>query len=54
VTGAEYKWIGGRGREEVGKAWESERMEIEAMVEYYAKSVRFGSAKMWVETPGFE
>jgi hypothetical protein len=54
VTGAEYKWIGGRGREEIRRCWESERMEIEAMVEYYAKSVRFGSAKMWVETPGFE
>jgi hypothetical protein len=54
VTGGENKWIGSKGREEIKKCYGSERMEIEAMLEYYGKSVRFGSAKMWVDTPEWE
>jgi hypothetical protein len=52
--GGEDKWVSGKGREELRKGFDGERMEIDAMLEYYGKSVRFGSAKMWVDTPEWE
>jgi hypothetical protein len=51
--GGESRWIGdggGRLREE----WEKDRGDVDAMLEYYGKSVRFGSAKVWVEVPEWE
>jgi hypothetical protein len=27
---------------------------VDALLEYYAKSVKFGSAKMWVDVPEWE
>ncbi|KAH6000885.1 hypothetical protein HBI82_160660 [Parastagonospora nodorum] len=52
--GGQEEWIGGEGRAELRKWWEKERMEVDAMLEYYGKTVRFGSAKMWVDTPEWE
>jgi hypothetical protein len=52
-TGAgESRWVGEKGR--LREEWERERADVDALLEYYAKSVRFGSAKMWVEVPEWE
>lgn len=50
----EQKWLAGRGREMLREAWGEERADVEALLEYYGKSVRFGSAKMWVGVPEVE
>lgn len=52
--GGEEGWVAGLGKEELRGCWEKERMEVDAMLEYYGKTVRFGSAKMWVDTPEWE
>jgi hypothetical protein len=52
-TGQE-KWVGGKGREQLGKGYMEARTEVDALLEYYGKSVRFGSAKTWIEVPEWE
>lgn len=52
--GGEQKWLAGKGREQLREAWGAERSDVEALLEYYGKSVKFGSAKMFVEVPEYE
>ncbi|KAH8731342.1 hypothetical protein GQ44DRAFT_698575 [Phaeosphaeriaceae sp. PMI808] len=53
-AGGERRWLAGSGRELLREEFEKERIEVNGMLEYYAKSVRFGSAKTWVEVPEWE
>ncbi|KAH7401928.1 hypothetical protein DE146DRAFT_448807 [Phaeosphaeria sp. MPI-PUGE-AT-0046c] len=52
--GGEQKWLAGKGRDLLRDAWGAERSDVEALLEYYGKSVKFGSAKMWVEVPEYD
>ncbi|KAF2034716.1 hypothetical protein EK21DRAFT_55929 [Setomelanomma holmii] len=52
--GGEKRWIRGPGRERLKEEWARERMEMDGLMEYYGKSVRFGSAKPFVEVPQYE
>jgi hypothetical protein len=48
------KWVDEKGREELRKGFAESRTEVDALLEYYGKSVRFGSAKTWIEVPEWE
>jgi hypothetical protein len=50
----EMKWLGVKGREELRKEYAEGRTDVDALLEYYGKTVRFGSAKTWVEVPEWE
>jgi nucleoside-triphosphatase THEP1 len=55
-VGGEAKWLGGGGGEELERLREEgarERMEVDGLLLYYAKNVRFGSAKPHVEVPEY-
>ena len=50
-AGGEQVWLFGEGRERLRKEFERGRQEGEALLEYYAKAVRFGVSKPEVEVP---
>lgn len=50
-AGGEQMWLFGEGRERLRKEFERGRQEGEALLEYYAKAVRFGVSKPEVEVP---
>jgi hypothetical protein len=50
-VGGEEVWLSGRGRERLRKEFEKGRQDGEALVEYYAKAVRFGVSKPELEAP---
>ncbi|KAF1920048.1 hypothetical protein BDU57DRAFT_583573 [Ampelomyces quisqualis] len=53
--GGEDKWVGAEGREVLKEEWGKERAAVDALLEYYGKSVRFGGgAKMAIEIPECE
>jgi hypothetical protein len=53
-AGGEGRWLDGKGKEELRKGYAGERTEVDALLEYYGKTVRFGSAKTWIEVPEWE
>ncbi|CAN9388955.1 unnamed protein product [Alternaria alternata] len=50
-VGGEEVWLSGRGRERLRKEFEKGRQDGEALLEYYAKAVRFGVSKPELEAP---
>jgi hypothetical protein len=50
-AGGELVWLFGSGRERLRREFERGRQEGEALLEYYAKAVRFGVSKPEVEVP---
>jgi hypothetical protein len=50
-VGGEEVWLSGRGRERLRKEFEKGRQDGEALLEYYAKAVRFGVSKPEIEVP---
>jgi hypothetical protein len=50
-VGGEGVWLSGRERERLRKEFEKGRQDGEALLEYYAKAVRFGVSKPEIEVP---
>ncbi|KAH7072799.1 hypothetical protein BKA63DRAFT_472998 [Paraphoma chrysanthemicola] len=53
-VGGTEKWLVGGGLEHLRQEGQKERMEVDGFLLYYAKSMRFGSAKPHVEVPEYE
>jgi hypothetical protein len=52
-AGGEDRWLGARGREKLRAEYNKSRTDVDALLEYYAKAVRFGTAKPVVEPPEY-
>ncbi|KAL1793098.1 hypothetical protein ACET3X_008080 [Alternaria dauci] len=50
-VGGEKVWLSGRERERLRKEFEKGRQDGEALLEYYAKAVKFGVSKPEIEAP---
>lgn len=52
-AGGEAKWLDGAGRGQLRADYTKVRTELDALLEYYAKAMRFGSAKAFIEIPEY-
>jgi hypothetical protein len=62
-AGGEERWLGsaagskigrhGDGKEKLRELYGRNRMEVDGLLEYYAKAVRFGTAKPFLEVPEY-
>lgn len=52
-AGGEVQWLEGRGREKLKGEYGKVRTELDGLLEYYAKAMRFATAKPFVEVPEY-
>ena len=52
-VGGEAKWLESASRQKLRVEYTKVRTELDALLEYYAKAVRFGTAKPFVEVPEY-